>query len=345
MEENMKKTIYFILLLLVMMLVTWTPLFPEKVAALEGIANPYLMDADDGQLYVTDGASVRIYSLRDFTLQKTVGRKGEGPGEFRVNPTTNMGSVILFVYPDYLVVNSLGKVSFFTKQGELIKEMRSISPNGCFQPIGSKFVGYRFLSDNGINKLTINILDSELKQIKELYREPEWIIPGEKIKFFGIRSAFFFVSQDKIFIENQKREILILDENGRKTGTIIPDIQPLEVTETDKKRFHDCFKAIPQFRAFYETIKKDLVFPVYFPKIRFFIIADQKLYVLSWRTKEEKSECLIYDLNGKFLQKTYLPLVENNALLHYPFAINGNKIYQLIENETTNKWELHAMKM
>lgn len=341
----MKKTIFFIVLLLIMMLLNGTLLYPEKVATLEGIANPFLMYADDGQLYVTDGAAVKIYSLKDYALKKTVGRKGEGPGEFRVDPTTNMGSVIPYVYPDQLVVNSLGKVSFFTKQGELIKEMRYLSPNGCFQPIAGKFAGYGFLSDHGINMVTINIHDSELKPVKELYREPQWITPGEKIKFFGIRSAMFLTSQDKIFIENQKREIQIFEKNGRKTGTIVPDIQPMEVTETDRKRFHDFFKAVPQFRQFYETIKRDLVFPPYFPKIRIFFIADQKIYVFSWRTENGKTECLIYDFDGTFLQKTYLPLAEDNALLHYPFAIEGNKIYQLIENETTNEWELHVMKI
>ena len=61
-------------------------LWPEKTAVLPELQRPNMVLADSKQLYVADGASVLIYSLKDLKLRKKFGRKGEGPGEFKVSP-------------------------------------------------------------------------------------------------------------------------------------------------------------------------------------------------------------------------------------------------------------------
>lgn len=338
-----KQMILIIVLLLLLLLGVGSFLYPGKVAVLDGVVNPFsIMGVDDNQLYITDGAAVHIYSLKDYSLKKKFGRRGEGPQEFKVEPTINMGSVTLEVYPDYLLVNSLGKISFFTKGGEFIKEIRSISPNGCFKVMGDRFVGYSLLAGNKTHYITVNIYDSTLKVVRELYREPRWINPGKDINVFGIRGALFFVSDDKILVENRQSNIVVFNGNGEKLYSIDPQIKPLKVTEKAKKRVHDFFKSLPQFKQLYAIFKDRLKFPRYFPKIRFFFVADHKIYVLSWRRKEKKSECFIYDLEGNLINKTYLPLVEDNIFLPYPFAIGNGKHYQLIENEDGEAWELHV---
>lgn len=340
--KTKKQMILIIVLLLLLLLGVGSFLYPGKVAVLDGIVNPFTkMEVDDNQLYITDGAAIHIYSLKDYSLKKKFGRRGEGPQEFKVVPTNNLGSVILDVYPDYLLVNSLGKISFFTKQGEFIKEIRSISPNGCFKVIGNRFVGYSFPAGNKTNYLTVNIFDSTLKVVRELYREPQWINPGKDINVFGIRSAFFVVSDDKILVENRQSSIVVFNGNGEKLYSIDPQIKPLKVTKKTKKRVHDFFKSLPQFKQLYTIIKDRLKFPRYFPKIRSFFVADYKIYVLSWRRKEKKNECFIYDLEGNLINKTYFPLLQDNIFLPYPFAIGNGKYYQLIENEDGETWELH----
>jgi hypothetical protein len=339
-----KLMILIIVLLLLLLLGVGRFLYPGKVAVLDGVVNPFIkMEVDDNQLYIADGAAIHIYSLKDYNLKKKFGRKGEGPQEFKVEPTINMGSVILEVYPDYLLVNSLGKISFFTKQGEFIKEIRSVSPIGCFKVMGDRFVGYGYTAGNKTHYITVNIYDSTLNVVRELYREPQWINPGKDIDVFGSRSAFFFVSDDKILVENRKSSIVVFNGNGEKLYSIDPQIKPLKVTEKAKKRGHDYFKSLPQFKQLYAVLnfKDRLKFPRYFPNIRFFSVADHKIYVLSWRREENKSECFIYDLEGNLINKTYLPLEEDNILIPYPFTIGNGKFYQLVENEDDEAWELH----
>ena len=53
-------------------------------------------------------------------------------------------------------------------------------------------------------------------------------------------------------------------------------------------------------------------------------------------------ECFIIDQEGTIQERLFLPLIEENILREYPFDIHNGKVYQLIENEETEHWELHV---
>ncbi|NIM18025.1 MAG: hypothetical protein GTO45_39110 [Candidatus Aminicenantes bacterium] len=333
-------------LILATILVTGFLLYPEKVATLDELANPFIMQVDESQLYITDSETVLIYSLKDYKLQNKFGKKGEGPGEFRISPTMSMGSVMLDVYPDYLIVNSMGKVSFFSKQGKFIKEMRTISPLGMFKQIGNRFVGYGFSMDNDGNYMTTNIWDAKLSRvIKELHQEKQWFVPGSKMDAFGLRTGFFFVADNKIFVENEKRNILIFDENGKKLGSIDPAIEPVKMTKSFKEGFHHYLKTTARFKQFYPFLKDMLTFPDYFPGIRLYYAADNTIYILSWRKKNGQSECFVYDLKGKLINKTYLPFIEQTEFFQYTQTFGNGKFYQGVESEDGEVWELHVTEV
>lgn len=62
--------------------------------------------------------------------------------------------------------------------------------------------------------------------------------------------------------------------------------------------------------------------------------------------KEEGGyEFFIYDLEGKFLKRLFLPVVYRNSLMPFPYAIMHNTFYQLIENENAEVWELHCLEI
>ena len=105
------KTIatWFILLVLCTSVV-----LPGKIVPLPGHLNPKAVYANGDQIYITEEASIYIYGREDFKLRKKFGREGEGPQEFR-----GFGS--LYVYPDYLLVNSTGRISFFTRPGNSLR--------------------------------------------------------------------------------------------------------------------------------------------------------------------------------------------------------------------------------
>ena len=112
----MKKLILF---LSVSILLT-NPVFSYKAATLLELKRPFLINANEDHLYITDGPNVFIHSLIDYRLVKQFGKAGEGPEEFRVDPHRSGGSVVTFLQSDNIVVNSIGKVSFFSTDGEYI---------------------------------------------------------------------------------------------------------------------------------------------------------------------------------------------------------------------------------
>lgn len=50
---------------------------------------------------------------------------------------------------------------------------------------------------------------------------------------------------------------------------------------------------------------------------------------------------VIFDLNGQFKKKVWVPFYDLSTTDPCPVAINNQRIYQLVENEDEEEWELH----
>ena len=129
-------------------------------------------------------------------------------------------------------------------------------------------------------------------------------------------------------------------ENGKKLVTVngirhtimdtIPDSFKQKVMAFLKKRYPTIYRHARQHGEF----------PQYFP-IRYFLVTDSKIYVLTFKTSNYKNELYILDLEGKLLGKTMVPFEEAEFLQPYPFTIGKGVFYQLNENLDTEEWELH----
>jgi hypothetical protein len=325
-------------------------LYSTKKVPLDLDGRAAWIQVDDTQFYIAEGAFIHIYSLKDYRFQKKFGGRGEGPGEFKTMISQNLGSVLLDIYQEYIIINSIGKISFFTKQGKMIKEIPT-SFNGRFLPLNGGFVGYGVVlaKDRDVN-VTINIYDSKLRLKKEIHKETSWMSGSadglrKEYDMFYITSSIFHVADSKIFLDNDKQDIVVFDKDGNKLYFFSPNVEPLKFTEKDKQEFKNSLKMQPVTRALYELLKNRLRFPDFFPKIRFFYVDNQKIYVLSWKKKDNESELYIYDLKGNPIKKTYVSLVEQDIMLPYPTVIRNEKLYQVVENEDTDEWELQVSEI
>jgi hypothetical protein len=331
---------------LVLSLLLASIIFAEKVMTFPEKMRPFFIKVDDSQMYITDGPTISIYSLSDYKLLKQFGREGEGPGEFKI-PGRTGGSVAIFITRDNIVVNSIGKISYFTKHGEYIGEIPTRSVSTRFLPLGEQqFVGEAFTQENDKNYSTRNIYNDKFEKRKELYRrmsfyQPEW---GGELNPFHAISPVTHIYDKKIFIGSETDEIYVFNENGEKINSIKIGLEKLPVNENYKKGFLDFYKTNIHLKQFYELVKNRLKFPKYFPAIRLYDVVDDKIYVLTYKKQGEKSEFLIYDIKGKFLKKIMVPLAERDELLWSPYTIKNGKLYQLIENKKMT-WELHVTEI
>jgi len=154
------------------------------------------------------------------------------------------------------------------------------------------------------------------------------------------RSLVYQTHSDKIFITGKEGFGLdILDNTGKKLYSIArKDYKKRKFTSEDEKKFREVLKS--RFKVQYDRFKSRISFPDYFPEIFNFFIADNKIYISTWKWKNEKIEFFIYSLKGKLLKHLFIPFVFQNALQPYPAVIKNGKLYQLIENDD-EEWELH----
>ncbi len=316
-------------------------LFPAKIIPLPELLKPELIQVDDTRLYVVEKASIYMYSLKDFKLLKKFGKQGEGPREFMTGGMT-LGQLWLSVQPDALFLHSMNKISFFTREGEFIKEKKAaITHTPVMHPLGKGFVGPGFLTENKIKYWTFNIYDENLENLKELYRYERAYYQGRDIDILAVKTPDFALHHNKIYIADTIKTgaIRVFDHKGNKLDTLHPPYPKVTVTAADKKRILGNF-AVGRRKAFYEQNKTKLKFPATFPAMRFMHVSDGKIYLMTYKRKEDKTLFLILDTKGKLPAETYLPVTDLEVRYYCPYTIRNNKLYHLYDNGDTEQWEL-----
>jgi len=335
----MKKKLLKVLVVLTVVFMLNGFVFGKVIADLNEVLKPESIIADNNQLYIAEGTSVYIYSIKDFKLVKKFGKKGEGPSEF-------MGKIQKIVSTkDYLLISSNGKMSFYTKDGKFIKEMKlsgSMSMMNFF-PLQTGFVGASMTVIDGKLFSTISLFDKKMKKKKVLVKFPMGTLG--KIDVFGaVNSILFDVYKNKIYSINEKGGLSIFDDSGKVRKTIDFTKEKVKFTKSDEKEIRRLMKKEMPTGS-YERVKHMFVFPEYFPSLLTVTVSNDIVYLITFKRENGKYETFLYDCNGKLIKKTYIDFKLRNGIAPYPFLIRNGKAYQLIENEDNEVWELHENKI
>lgn len=320
-----------------------------QVVPMPGLGKPNSITVDKDRLYITDQGSISIYSLKDFKLIKTFGKLGEGPGEFRLSQADKVGLRIA-LHDDTILVNSTGRISFFTKQGEFKKQVNISEPFQFLKTLGERFVGFTPRVKAGDTLyLTVNLYEPQgLEMGKEIFRMeyygqmghiPDCLRFALAMKEETRRGALFQVYKDRLYVEGKDSKIHVFDATGKKLYTIENGYEKIKLPGSFKKEVLAFFEErYPN--VIYPIVKQKGGFPEYFP-LRYFHVTGDKVYVLTFKSLEGKSEFYILDLQGKLLKKVMVPFADAEFLLTYPYTVGNNKLYQLTENLDSEEWELH----
>jgi len=331
----MKKIILVLLVIIGMLFVSTGLALGKVIATLNEVLKPEFIIADNNQLYVVDGTTIYVYSLKDYKLVKKFGKRGEGPKEF-------MGKISRIVpTKDYLLINSKGKISFYTKGGNYIKEQKVLGAMsiGNFFPLQSGFVGASMEVTNKKFYSTISLFDKNIKKKKILAKFP--MGTRGKIDIFGVVNAtLFYVYKNKIYAINEDGGFSIFDDSGKTLKSIKFTKKKVVFTKSDEKEIRRLMKKEMPAGS-YERIKEMFVFPKYFPNLLTITASNDIIYLLTFKRVKGKYETYLYDCTGKLIKQTYIAFKLKNGIAPYPFFIRNGKAYQLIENEDNENWELH----
>ena len=327
-ELVMKMKIFLVILFFVLSID-----ISARVVPLPEVIRPHDISVDNNQLYICEHEEISIYSLKDFKLIKKFGKKGEGPQEFKSAVHVNCQS-------DHLIVESIGKLSFYSKTGEFRDEIKNSSLFiRSFVPVGNQFVALEY---NFRDKLKVIICNSKLNKIKEIFTEEQARKRGSVFN-----AAFRFRKyNDKVYIASGKNFVIcVLDITGKELFSITKDYKLLTFTQEHANQFLEAYRNSPITKEFYEGFKKIVEFPDYFPAINDFFVADGKVYAQTHNEIDKKSEFFIFDEDGKFLKTVFLPVTDKDFMTPSTFDIGNGKLYNLFENEDTEEWELHVTEI
>jgi len=316
-------------------------LFAAEPIHMPELKRPQKMELDSQQIYINEGATIFIYSLKDFKLKKKFGKEGVGPAEMKPMPHLDGAKVEITVLKDRLSIFSRNKISYFTKKGEFIKEMKAVY--GLWhKPLGDLFIGRGTLVENGINYLTVNLYDHDFKIVKEVCRFESANQRGKKIQGVGSTPSTYLFEDNKVFIDHRKAGMVhVFDYKGNKLYDITVQPEKVEFTSKDKDAYFTYFSKHPALKDQFHIIKNRLEFPDKYPYYKTLNVADNRLYIQTYKTKDHHSQFLIYDLKGKKLNDVMLPLVAESVSIDYPYVFKDGKLYQLVEDLDQEEWFLH----
>jgi hypothetical protein len=333
----MKKIVFIILFILISIFT-----HGKVITSFEELSKPQMMSISKDYLLVTEGPSIFVYSMKDFSLVKKFGQEGEGPREFKVSAFGV--PMIAYFHKKNIFVSSDSKISYFTPTGEFIKEMRT-PPFAVFRPFRDLYVA----TGSALNKdqqtvLTINLHNSKLEKIKKLYTSDVSVGPNASFNY-PMNNFTYEPYKDKLYLVRGKEGFVIevMSLEGKSLYTIKKDYEKIKVTREYKdKTFHN-FKTNPNFKQFYDFFKQRIKFKDHYPAIQDVRVTDDRIHVITFKKKNKRTECIILDLKGKEIKRVYVPYPELYGMDYLPeYDIFSKNFYILIENDDEEVWELHT---
>jgi len=325
-----------------LIILAFLPLRARKVASLDAVLTASDIQVHDRHIYITQQARIFIYSCDDFRLINQFGRKGEGPGEFRLSDDD---MVFLKVRPDCLLVNSVGRLSYFSKVGTFQRE-RINNAGLWLDPLGDGFVGIkRVYDEKNARYRQIWLLDKNLHKVIMVYEEFDGIQPRLRvIEAVTWPSIIFRVYEDKIFVADKENTIYVYDRHGTKLYDIPLPFRRVKITDSVKERYLHYYREVePYWRERWERLKSWFQFSDYLPVIQFFSVKDGRIYILTHFEEGGQNVFLILDLGGRLIKRTTLPLKRGDTGVFniWPYDISRGRLYQIVESENDGGCELH----
>ena len=347
----MRKILIIVLLLIILFTLG---IYGEKIATLPELTKPESITMDKDELVAVEGATIFVYSTRDFKLLRKFGKQGQGPGELTAAPNY---SNKISLFPDHILVESLNKLVYFSREGKLLKEIKKTRFNMIqTMPLGDNFVVNKMDFNQKEKKVfhCIALHNAELKEIRELYRM-DFMQQGQPPN--GVIDMLFDypavrIYNGKIFIEQSAHGFIIeiFNSDGKKLNRIQKNYQKIKVTQKYKDEVFSRLKGdrLIKLMGGWQNFKKlfKLHFPDAFPPIQGFDVSQDKIFVQTYKEVDNKYEFIVMDFQGKILKRIFLPKFRNVSLVGSILGtkldlIHGNHLFYLLEDEDDEEWHLY----
>jgi len=271
---------------------------------------------DAGGIYVLDWKEIHVKVFdQNGTFIRTIGKKGQGPGEF-IMPLS-----VLITNQNELVVNDFrSRLAFFSLEGEFKKNIQMAKFRLSSVDIDSKgnIVGRAIVREEENPRYELKKFDSELNYLHSLGSSPLPSASPSGFNPFGGIISFRIDNHDQVicgYPENY--EIKIFDKEGNLKRKIIKDYDPVEITEEEIK---EVTEGMPP--------EEKLSISKYHTAYNWFTADDEGRIFVMTHERADEGEVYYYDIfnsEGKFIVK--IPLKTR------PYVLKKGKFYTVEEDE------------
>jgi hypothetical protein len=278
----------------------------------------------EGNIYVMDSGNYRIQKFdREGNYLLTIGRRGQGPGEF-IQPQK-----IYLDSDNNLYVSDVGRIQIFDNEGNFkdsFKPLYSLSCRGVTKDENVVIVKYPHPSEHG--KTELLILDSKGKLIKNIASFP-YQIPY-RIKGHSPQNPYtyrlYFCSSNygiEAYGYSSEYKIFILNASGDLIYKITKDEMPTSITRKEKKEVINRYMEMQKKLQIGPKLKRSEVEKAYkllkYKPFYTSLIMDDKgcLYVRRFGTEYYD----MYDDEGYYLYKVKISVTPRIIMNGYSYKV------------------------
>jgi hypothetical protein len=271
---------------------------------------------DKGRIYVLDWKEIHVKVFdQDGTFIRTIGKKGQGPGEFIMPLSVSITHQNELVVDDYR-----SRLAFFSLEGEFKKNIQMAKLRLSSVDIDSKgnIVGRAIVREEENPRYEMKKFDSELNYLHSLGFSPLPSASRDGFNpFMGIILSQIDNHDQVICGYPENYEIKIFDKEGNLKRKIIKEYDPVEITEEEIK---EATEGMPP--------EQKLSIPKYHTAYNWFATDDEgRIFVMTYERVDE-GEVYYYDVfdpEGKFIVKI--------SLKTRPYVLKNKKFYTAEEDE------------
>jgi hypothetical protein len=277
---------------------------------------------DEGNIYVAEGASahIRIFDEKGKYL-RTMGRKGQGPGEMQMPIYVQITLQNELLVHDYLAQ----RLSFFSLDGKYLRQKSTVETRNPFIPIkmdshGNLIVIAAF-APPPVGGKQLKMYDSHLDFVKMIAKEER-----DMRRVFDIGKPTWHCDvspNDNIVWGNSQEYVLqILNYKGELIKKIMKEYSPIEITAKDKEMYE---------KQYAVSVKRGskIHFRNHFPAFGdIFVDDEEKIFVKTYERFKSREDLFYYDVfdsEGKYIAK--IPLRTD------PLVWKKDKLYTIEEDE------------
>jgi hypothetical protein len=305
------------------------------------LIQPGFLGANGEHLVVVDGLfgeKVCIYGLADLEAQVSFGRKGRGEGQFMVLPGE---TVLPYLLDEKLIISSHSKVSEFDWKGQLLSERTTLISTSNFQPLGDGYVALRTDVGERESFQILELYDADKQVVKEILRAETAFqttignrLLTKRLQYQTYKDQLFVMGLSEDF------DIGVYDSAGELVRTPNVSYERDFFTIVHEREVHEYFKENPNTREIYTIIAGQFIMPELMPATKAFLVADDRIYVWTFRVDRGLRELYVLKLNGVLEGIKQVPAGNQNLMKSGLSTVQGGRHYQLVTGSTGRDWSV-----